>query len=344
VPRWLPPLVTLAALTSTAVATPLRIEPVPGDTPRVRVELAGAGPLAVADLQLIDEDGRTAPAVLREAATSTAPVAVAVVFNGQEIWIGNEGLEPTDSPAAYPGAYDGMRAALTQLATSRLLPAGSEATLISYADASRTLIPWGPVAALAGPGFGDRRTHSRALGTALVAGVTLGLAALEVVPQQRRVLPGFGDGTDTSEDTAPGRLAQLAERAREHGIEVAAIVYKGALSAESTAIGALTARTHTVATQRSIPLELERVLPEVLEATSVVFDTRALVRDGRAHLLKVVVRGQVIGAGSVVLGAPPVAAASSTRWWVQLAAGLGLVGLGALLLWRRAGRAARPVG
>ena len=307
----------------------------------MRIELAGLGPLSIEDLQLIDEDGRTAPAILREAASSTDPVAVAVVFNGQEIWIGNEGLEPPDSPAAYPGAYDGMRASLTLLATSRLLPTRSVGTLISYADATRTLIPLGPIAALGGAGFGDRGTYCRALGTELVDGVTQGIAALEVVRQRRRVLLVFGDGNDTSEDTARPRFAQLAERARRHGIEVAAIVYKGALSAESTSVGALTPRLHVVSAQRSLPLELERVLPEVLEEASIVFDTRALVRDGRPHLLKVAVRGEVLGAASVVLGSPPAASGSLTWWWAQLAIGLALVAISALLV---RGRAARQVG
>ena len=41
------------------------------------------------------------------------PRPVAFVFNGQEVWIGNDDYEPEESPARYLGILKNLKTALT---------------------------------------------------------------------------------------------------------------------------------------------------------------------------------------------------------------------------------------
>ena len=101
---------------------------------------APAKPAPVSD-QARDPDPTTRAS---DELTTTKPISLGLVINGQEIWAGNEEVE-ADPAAQYHGALDGLRAAITEAPPSGKLPAGSQAVVVTYATGAVVRLPLGPV-------------------------------------------------------------------------------------------------------------------------------------------------------------------------------------------------------
>lgn len=184
-----------------------------------------------------------------------APYAIAVVYSGWEIWIGNEDHIPADDPTRRKGALKPIKAAFVKVDLAKKTPKAIGA-LYTYAEKVVIRVPMGPITQLTGNAFGPQKDYFGATGVELVAGVRLGLAELARVSAKKKYLLVLGDGTDTNPETAPKQLEKL----RSPDVEVIAIVYKADLSAETTVLSSLTANVKTITTFDQLTKELVKVL------------------------------------------------------------------------------------
>lgn len=84
------------------------------------------------------------------------PAAVAFVFESQEIFVGNEQVEP-DPNKQYPGTLRNMKKAFTLAAPANELPAGSLGMLIAYADTPTVRLPMQPIANMTPEALGTQQ-------------------------------------------------------------------------------------------------------------------------------------------------------------------------------------------
>lgn len=219
--------------TSAATAAPaIQVHVVPataGTPPALEVTVRGDdAPLE--QLTLVDQasKGTLVATAKRDAKT---PLALAIVVQGSEVWVGNDGVLPADDPSRFVGALAPMRKALGSGAFVTGAPAGSQAMLITYGDKATVKAPLGPIANLTARAFGVQKDYVGQRAAELVKGVSLALAELAKAPAtaRKRVLV-IGDGTDVDTDKAKLALGKLALDAAAAHVELGAVIYKGALS------------------------------------------------------------------------------------------------------------------
>lgn len=163
------------------------------------------------------------------------PVAVAIVMEGWEMWVGNDQLQHIPDAERYPGVLKPFKEAFARVAVTSL-PAGSRATVVTYTDRASVRHPMAPIETLSAAAFGEQKDYAGVIGRDLVGGVTLGLDELAKVTDARRVLIVIGDGTDTKPDAAKAALAMLAKRAAAENVELLTIIYQAPLSSPVTVI------------------------------------------------------------------------------------------------------------
>ena len=93
---------------------------------KVRADLFGFVPLDRARVRLA-----LTQAKFREYVEGTETIAIALVINGQEIWIGNDDIE-TDENAKYQGVLKTLEAAIDKMGLPNAGPPGSKGLVISY--------------------------------------------------------------------------------------------------------------------------------------------------------------------------------------------------------------------
>lgn len=153
-------------------------------------------------------------------------VALAVVFNGWELFAGNDTLLPEDDPSRFPGVLPALDAELPKLATVPGL-----ATLIVYDDHATVRRTLGPLRDLAAGWLGGQQTYFSKIGVELIAGIELAAKTLEDAPPElERVILVLGDGCDTNQELAKRRLETLALHGRAIALHEIQITTK--LSAE----------------------------------------------------------------------------------------------------------------
>jgi hypothetical protein len=183
------------------------------------------------------------------------PVAVAIVFEGWELWVGNDRLPDVPDAERYPGALRPFEDAFARVPLTGF-PTGSRATIVTYTDRASVRHPMDRIENLAAAAFGDQKDYLGVIDRDLVGGVTLGLNELAKVTDARRILVVIGDGSDTNNETAKGALAALAKRAATENVELLSIVYKGPLSSDATPIRALDPSARVVNTADAIADEV----------------------------------------------------------------------------------------
>ncbi len=138
---------------------------------------------------------------------STDKLALVVLVQGDQLWMGNDTYVPAEDPDQLQGAFSGLPDALGAL--SKAGPAGSTGSLLIYAGGQVT------------PKFENKGLEglSGALGTQqdytassvpLIAGIDQAYKALTEM-SGRRVLVVFGDGTDAAGDISE----QLGDRVKK---------------------------------------------------------------------------------------------------------------------------------
>jgi hypothetical protein len=190
------------------------------------------------------------------------PVALAIVYSGWEVWIGNEDLVKADDPSRSPGVLKSLSAAFDGAPLAGL-PAGSQAMLISYADKATVRMPMGPIDKLVPAAFGVQKDYFGTMGLEMVSGVTIAVDALAKLPDAKKYLIVLGDGNDTNNEAARPAFAALKKRAAELGIEIYAMTYKTSMSNEANMLTLLTDSNATVATADALKVGLNSYLKRV---------------------------------------------------------------------------------
>lgn len=257
---------------------------VPAGRPQLAVTVAGARPGAVFTLRDAASPPGTAvqPLVARSWAEGDDAIAIAIVYNGQEVYIGNERITTEDDPSRYIGVYAGLRHALDELGARRV-PAGSEVSLISYAQGAMHPVPTRPLWQLSGDAIGSERDYYGRFGTDLIAGIDDGIRTLEAARTPLRALIVIGDGNDTNNEAAKQALVELKRRAARDGISTFAVIYKGMLSDPGQVITAMIPGAHTINTMDDVGAAIDGFLSRITDRVYLRFAPEELGWDGHAH-------------------------------------------------------------
>jgi hypothetical protein len=257
------------------------------------------------------------------------PIAIALVINGQEIWIGNESFE-LDENARYAGMLPALERALDTLELANAMPAGSEGTVISYSTGAEIEVPLGPLARITGAALGRELDYKNKIGTDLVTGAELAMAELIKARQPRKAMIIIGDGTDTNNEAAKLLLADLKKTAATRGIKVYSITYKSPVSADESVIGVLDPRMKVVNSREGLAAALEDIVRTIGDRYYVEFDAGNEPWDGVQRDYTLRIGHDELEPISLELPRSHDHHRHVRRWIVQV--GFGLGGLAMLLL------------
>jgi len=163
---------------------------------------------------------------LREYTEGKETIAIALVINGQELWVGNEEVEQ-DPSAAYPGALKNLEGAIDKMGLANAGPPGSKGVIISYSNGAEVK-GTGVVDLknMTGAALGGEKDYYKHLGTDMVQGIQLAYAKLKEITSSRKAMIVVGDGTDTDADKAKSALADLKKKLKAENIQAFGIIYK----------------------------------------------------------------------------------------------------------------------
>ncbi|MEJ7599650.1 MAG: hypothetical protein WKG01_17215 [Kofleriaceae bacterium] len=337
-------LLALAFVPRLAIADPeiqLEVEPSPGG-PMARATIRGL-PSTTARVELrvgkVTEKVTEKATVVKSYATAGEPLALAIVFSGQEIWIGNDKFEDPGDPGYYPGALEALVATFDRLQLGKRFPAGSSGTLISYADRVAVRAPMGPLDRLTGSAFGTQRDYYKQVGASLVDGIEASLTALSGTSASRKVLIVIGDGNDTNNGAAKGRLRELRAIASKANIETRAVIHRSALSDPLNVVSEMIPDAIEVASASALGGVIESVIGNLDDRFYAWFPADRMPWDGLPHPAMIRIGAKDFDAGVITFptagAAPP-----DTRWrWRLLGALIAVLGIGGLAIGWRAIRA-----
>jgi hypothetical protein len=307
-----------------------------GDAPSIVATIIG-GQNVPMDKFSIAANGNKTPVSLK--ATNLRPytegketLAIALVINGQEIWIGNEDVEPEDAKKS-PGVLKNLEAAIDKLELGKAGPPGSQGVVISYSTGADIKLPMGPLSAITGGALGGQKDYYGKIGTDMVQGITLGLAKLKEVSTARKALIVVGDGSDTNNDAAKGQLAELKKQASADHIQMFAIVYKSSVSPDNTVITTLIPGVKTVGSVDGIAAEMTSIIARMADRYYVTFPgydpkvKAGLPWDGKEHELVIKIDQTELELQSVILQpmwSPP-KEGGGFPWWLLIVIPLGLI-------------------
>ena len=195
----------------------------------------------------------------RDYSEGTETIAIALVINGQQVWIGNEDVE-TDPNAVYPGVLKNLEAAIDKLQLGNAGPPGSKGIVISYSQGAEIKVPMGDLKNITGGALGSQKDYVGKIGTDMVTGITMGIAELQKVSNPRKALIVIGDGNDTNNDAAKTQLAQLKKEAANAKINLFGIIYKSAVSNDSNVITTMIPNAKTANSVDGIATELNAII------------------------------------------------------------------------------------
>jgi hypothetical protein len=295
-------------------------------TRTIRAELAHV-PRMNARSIVLRAGGALAPATrVRTFAESGEPVAIAIVYNGSELWIGSDDIEKDDN-ARYFGALHGLADAIDRVDFARVLPAGSTATLVNYSIGARVrLLALAPIAQLHGAALGTQSEYFGKVGQDLVEGVELALHELAKSSARDKYLVVIGDGTDTEAERAKRRLPELAKRAARERVDVRAIVYRTSLDDAPIVVTKLAHDAKFINSIDGMHAALADVADAMSDRYEVTFDARDLPWDGSFHQAVVWLDRDELPGETLQLAD----LSTSTPWWrarwlVELGLGFAFV-------------------
>lgn len=228
----------------------------------------------------------------REYTEGTDTIAIALVINGQEIWIGNEDVEP-DPAAQYQGVLKNLTSAIDRLKLGEAGPPGSKGLIISYSTGAEIKVPMSPLKELTGAALGSQKDYRGKIGTDMVQGITLGIAELSKASTVRKALIVVGDGNDTNNDLAKSQLKDLKDQARKQNIDLFAVIYKSAVSQEGNVITTMIPTAKTVNSIEGIASEMTSIIERMKNRYYLTFPgydkklKKGLPWDGKDHDLVV---------------------------------------------------------
>ncbi len=209
-------------------------------------------------------------AKVREYTEGKETIAIALVINGQEIWIGNDEYE-TDENAKYLGVLKNLSQAIDKLQLGTAGPQGSKGIVVSYSTGAEVKLPMGDLKAITGGALGNQKDYRGKIGTDMVQGITMGLAELSKVATARKALIVVGDGNDTNNEAAKSALVQLKKDASKSNIQLFGIIYKSAVSSEGAVLTTMIPTAKTVNSIDGIASELNAIIARMADRFYVVF-------------------------------------------------------------------------
>lgn len=269
------------------------------DAPQIEATVIGAPNLEESKFFIKDNSAKVAVELKaiskRVYNQGNEPLALAIVMNGWEIWIGNDVEVPEvskEDPSRYPGVLIGLRAALDKVNFANAGPPGSVGTVIIYADTVSERVKMGPLSNITGAALGTQKDYYGTTGKNLVGGVTMGVTRLAETQAARKVLIVISDGSDINNDTAKTELAALKKEAQKQNIQTFAIIYRGVESEQGVdVISSMIKNPQTVSNAEAIAAAVEGILQRMNDRQYLVFpgfDKKAkkgLVWDGKPHEL-----------------------------------------------------------
>ncbi|MEJ7600562.1 MAG: hypothetical protein WKG01_21830, partial [Kofleriaceae bacterium] len=268
-------------------------------------------------------------ATKREFTQGTETLALALVINGQEMWIGNDDIEPPNdpnfpteekpNPALVTGVLKALKIALQSVPFATAGPPGSKGILITYADKAEIRQPMGDLKNLNSESLGTQRDYHKKLGTAMVRGVELALSELKKVAVTRKVLIVIGDGTDYDEATAKPQLAQLKKQAQNEVVQIFAVTYKPQTSDQRSDVSALTSNLYSIQNAEGIGSTIANILQQMANRFYLTFPgyDKTLKTgpswDGKSHELQLKINNEDAG--------DPVTITLSPLWGLEEPAG-----------------------
>jgi FHA domain len=258
-------------------------------------------------------------------------IAIALVINGQMIWIGNDDYEQ-DENAKYTGVLKNLEQAIDKLQLGNAGPAGSKAEVISYSNGVEVKVPMGDLKNITGQALGSQQDYKNKIGTDMVSGITTALTDLGKVATARKALIVVGDGNDTNNEVAKVALADMKKQAAKQGIQTFAIIYKSAVSSEGAVITTMIPNAKTANSIDGIASELSAIVARMADRYYVYFPGfdektgESLPWDGKEHDL--VVKIDQSEADPVTMTMSPVwllPVKSSFPWLIVILSAVGLL-------------------
>ena len=262
------------------------------------------------------------------------PMTLALVFNSQEVWVGNDEWEDPRDPAYYEGALITIAKTLDRVPIARRVPEASLGTVIAYGDSAQAIVPLGPIGNVTGRSLGRQKDYAHKIGSALVKGIELAIQTLRSAKTKRKVLLVIGDGNDTDNEVAVRQLRELREVAAREGIETLAIVHRSPLSEPQNVIAQMIPGAVEVATLDALGPVIEAKIRGLDDRFYARFDAKVLRWDGLP--LAMVVRVGNVDIETELALPEGYQMPADTRWrWRLLGAAIAILGLGGLALgWR----------
>jgi FHA domain/von Willebrand factor type A domain len=265
------------------------------DAPQIELTVIGAPNLTADKFSLRPEEKLATPIELkpvskRDFIQGSETMAIAIVLEGWEIWIGNDDYIPEEDPSRFPGILKALEQALDKVNFKEAGPKGSLGMVITYADKASTRIPMGPLERISGSALGTQSEYKNTKGVELVKAVQLAISELSKVSAPIKVMIVISDGDDTNPDTAKAEMTQAKRLAAQSSIQVFGIIYKGVIQNERNFLSTLTPTT-TVNSAENIVTTMQAILSRMAARQYLLFngfDTTTgvgLPWDGKQHNL-----------------------------------------------------------
>jgi hypothetical protein len=245
-----------------------------GQAPQIEVTIVG-GPKVPLDKFTISTTNKNQKVTLkaeklREYTEGTETIAIALVINGQTIWIGNDDYEE-DVNAKYTGVLKNLEQAIDKLQLGTAGPPGSKGIVISYSTGAEIKVPMGDLKNITGGALGEQVTYKGKIGTDMVQGISTGIAELSKVSTARKALIVVGDGNDTNNETAKVSLVELRKQAAKQNIQLFGIIYKSAVSTDGAVITTMIPGARPVNSIDGIQSELNSIIARMGERYYLTF-------------------------------------------------------------------------
>jgi hypothetical protein len=265
-----------------------------GKAPGIEVTVVG-GPTAPVDKFSISTTNKTTKVTmkaekLRPYSEGTETIAIALVINGQMIWIGSDEIPDIDDNSKYPGVLKNLEQAIDKLELgTKAGPAGSKGMVVSYSNGAEIKVPMGDLKLITGGALGEQKDYKNKIGTDMTAGISMALAELSKVSTARKALIVVGDGNDTNNEAAKVSLADDKKQAQKQGIQLFAIIYKDPISSEGAVITTMIPNAKTVNSIDGIASELNSIIARMGERYYLSFPGfdektgESLPWDGKEH-------------------------------------------------------------
>ena len=265
------------------------------DAPAIEVTVIDAPNLTIDKFSLREDTKAGQPIDLkptskRDFQQGKETVAIALIIEGWEIWIGNDDLLPEDDPSRYPGVLKALEQAMDTVNFKDIGPKGSKGMVITYGDKAVQRVPMGDLDQITGSRLGTQSDYKNTKGVELVKAIELGLSELQKQTMPIKAIIVVSDGDDTNPDTAKAQMTQLKKQAKDAGIQTFGIIYKGGISNDRNFLAAFT-QTSTVNSADNIVSTMKNIFTRMAARQYLTFpgfDAKVglgLPWDGKPHNL-----------------------------------------------------------